>query len=101
MRTSNDVQILDANLDVINPATEEKQDTQITNETDKLHDYKLSDIDDGDTEAVTTYLGYLRKDGYWYIAKYTSTSVRYVKGTSGYNWANRASETYNTFNNIF
>ena len=84
--------------DDINPATEDKQDTQITSEADKLFDYKLSGIDD---TTSTVYLGYLNKDGAWYIAKYLSTGVTYAKGSSGYNWSNRASESYGEFNDIF
>lgn len=75
----------------INPATEE-------NQSDQLINYKLSDTD----ESEPTYLGYLRKDGAWYIMKITSNaSFRYVKGASGYNWSTRASQTYNTFDAIF
>lgn len=85
--------------DRINPATEDKQDDIITADNDKLHKYKLSDIDD---TSDPNYLGYLSKDGAWYIQRISSTGeVRYAKGDSGYNWSNRASETYNTFDNIF
>ena len=76
----------------INPATQEGQD-------DQLIDYKLSDVDES---SDPVYLGYLRKDGAWYIQKITSsTTFRYVKGASGYNWSNRASETYDVFSAIF
>ena len=79
---------------VIDPSTEQ-------NQADTLFDYKLSDIEDD----TTSYLGYLKKDGAWFIQKLvvsgTGTTITYAKGSSGYNWSNRASETYGSFNSIF
>ena len=98
MRTGSKILLINIDGEIINPATENKQDTQITSEADKLFNYKLSGIDD---TTATVYLGYLNKDGAWYIAKYLSTGVTYAKGSSGYNWSNRASESYGEFNNIF
>jgi len=67
-----------------------------------LTNYKLSDVDD---DASPNYYGYIRADGAWYIMKETisagADTYRYVSGTSGYNWANRASETYVTFDSAF
>lgn len=74
----------------INPATEEKQDPTAG--------YSISDIDESGT---TKYYGYLNGSGGWYIMEVTSTTVRYVKGDSGYDFSNRASETYDTFDAIF
>ncbi len=80
----------------VNPATEEKQDAT-------LFHYKLARLPvPGDT---LTYLGYLDKDGNWYIAEIDETNgtMKYVKGTSGFTtaWSNRASNTYEDFNSIF
>lgn len=83
-------------LEYFNPATEEKQDAT-------LFHYKLARLPvPGDT---LTYLGYLDKDGNWYIAEIDETNgtMKYVKGTSGFTtaWSNRASNTYEDFNSIF
>ena len=73
--------------------------TNSTLDADKLHQYKLSDIEEG---ATYTYIGYLDKDGAWYIMRIESDETfRYVKGDDSYNWSNRASESYDTFNNVF
>ena len=83
----------------INPATSEKQDEVIASLTDQLFTYKLSDIDDS---SDPVYIGYLRKDGAWYIQKIASNAtVTYAKGASGYMWSNRASETYAIFSTTF
>jgi len=71
---------------------------QIQN-TDNLFHYKLADIDEG---TDYTYIGYLNKSGEWYIMRIESDETfRYVKGDDSYNWSNRASESYDTFNNVF
>lgn len=77
-------------------ATEEKQ-------SDTLFDYKLARLPvPGDT---LTYLGYLRKDGAYYITEIDETTgtQKYIKGDSdiGTAWSNRASLTYLDFNEIF
>ena len=77
-------------------ATEEKQ-------TDTLFDYKLARLPvPGDT---LTYLGYLRKDGAYYITEIDETNgtQKYIAGTSGFTtaWSNRASNTYLDFDSIF
>ena len=80
-------------------ATEDKQNDILTSEGDKLHNYKLSDVEEG---ATYTYLGYLAKDGSWYIVRIENDKTfRYVKGSSGYDWSDRASLTYDTFDNVF
>lgn len=70
----------------------------VRKENDPTSAYSISDLDES---SATKYYGYLKADGGWYILKLTSTEARYAKGTSGYNWANRASETYDTFANTF
>ena len=54
--------------------------------------YRISDIDD---DATPNYYGFLKADGSWYILKETvsagANTYRYVAGSSGYNWSNRAS----------
>ena len=77
-------------LEFFNPATEDNQDPTSA--------YSISDLDD---TSSPKYYGYLKSDGGWYILKLTGTEARYVKGASGYNWSNRASETYDTFSNTF
>lgn len=64
--------------------------------------YKISDSDDSSDPA---YYGYVNSTGGWYILKITASTgaYRYVKGASSYTtaWTNRASQTYNTYDNIF
>lgn len=54
------------------------------------------DIDDA---SSVQYFGYLAKDGSWYILKLdegaSPDTLRYATGSSGYNFSNRASLTYN------
>lgn len=73
----------------------------VTHPKSVLEGYYISDQETG----ATSYYGYLNKDGYWYIMKAVTTGAEinytYVKGSSGYNWANRASETYAVFNITF
>ncbi len=60
--------------------------------------YTLSDID------PSGYYGYVDKNANWYIQQTTTTTIRYIKGTSGgylTNWGNRATLTYDYFYNIF
>lgn len=79
-------------IEFFNPATEDKQDPTSR--------YSISDLDESGT---TKYYGYLDADGAWYILQLTSTTGRYIKGTSSYstNWTNRVSLSYDTFDNIF
>ena len=76
----------------INPATE---DTLL----DIKNQYKISDLADGNT----SYFGFLKSDGSWYIMSLTETEARYVKGDDDYstNWTDRESLTYDYYNNIF
>lgn len=79
-----------------NPATEETLQSTLFN-------YKLARLPvPGDT---LIYLGYLDKDGNWYITEIDEDNgtQKYVKGTSGFTtaWSNRASNTYLDFDSIF
>lgn len=70
---------------------------------DSLFHYKLAKLPvSGDTY---TYLGYLNKDGGWYISKTDETAgiVTYIKGDSDLDtaWSSRASNSYQAFNVIF
>lgn len=58
---------------------------------------------DSDEVTTTKYYGFLDIDGNWYIFRDTGDTYRYVKGDSDYstNWTNRASLTYDYYNNIF
>ena len=69
-----------------------------------LHEaYKAADLEAGDT----SYYGFQRNDGFWYIMKQTVsgavTSYRFAKGESGYStaWTNRATQTYDYLANVF
>lgn len=82
--------------EAINPATEETLQSTLFN-------YKLARLPvPGDT---LIYLGYLDKDGNWYITEIDEDNgtQKYVKGTSGFTtaWSNRASNTYLDFDSIF
>ena len=65
-----------------------------------LSDYKFSDIDDSDT----SYFGFVKTDGSWYILQLSSTGTgRYYAGSSNYttNWTGRAALSYDYYYNIF
>ena len=64
-----------------------------------LQSYAASDIQSG----TTSYFGFLRSDGAWYIVQKTSTAIRYIKGASDYttNWTGRAALSYGHFNAVF
>lgn len=67
---------------------------------DPLAEYHISDLD---ISSDPKYKGYVDEDGNWYILKETASSFRYVKGSSSYstNWTNRASLTYDYYQNTF
>lgn len=69
--------------------------------TRPLDGYVIADKDE--TIGGTSYYGYIDTDGNWYIQKETTTTTTFAKGISDYttNWANRASLSYDTFNNVF
>jgi hypothetical protein len=62
-------------------------------------------MDDFDVSGNPIYVGYQRKDGYYYIQRFNTTTgaVDYTAGTSAYStaWTNRASESYNDFATTF
>lgn len=63
--------------------------------------YTISQLDDS---GSTNYYGFVNKIGEWYISRESNDgSYRYTKGTSSFstNWTNRASLTYDYFDNIF
>lgn len=90
------VSLKDANGAKINPA--EKQATD---------GYKISKIDDT-SSSTYAYYGFVNSDGAWYIQQETLSGVntgsfQYYKGTANFssNWTNRASFTYDDFEDIF
>ncbi|OGD07304.1 hypothetical protein A2899_04855 [Candidatus Amesbacteria bacterium RIFCSPLOWO2_01_FULL_49_25] len=63
--------------------------------------YKITEIDDASSPA---YYGFVDKTGAWFIQREESSGAyRYVRGSSSFstNWTNRASLTYNYFDNVF
>ena len=79
-----------------------RQKTIATEETlqDSLSTYQLANID---VAGDPLYLGYLDKNGLWYLKKISISAgtVEYCKGDSGYNWAGRVGAAYGAFNSIF
>lgn len=71
-------------------------------EKDKLQDYFM---DDFDVSSDPKYVGYQKKDGVYYIARYNigTPAVDYTRGASGYSaaWTNRAAESYSDFASTF
>jgi len=69
--------------------------------TSILDDYALADFDVGEP----IYVGKLDKDGNWLIKKIDTTigQALYAKGGADYatNWGDKASLTYDTFENTF
>jgi len=86
------VKLEDIGASLLNPATEETLQL-ISNNSSA---YKVSDLDSG----TTSYFGYVKPDGTWYILKLTDTEARYVKGTTNYTtaWTGRAGLTYTYYN---
>lgn len=69
--------------------------------------YTIAQIDDT-SSATYAYYGFQDKSGNWYILQETISgssqgNYRYVKGSSSFstNWTNRATQTYDTFENTF
>lgn len=64
--------------------------------------YRISELDDG---VVYIYGGYINKDGAWFISReeISTGSYRYARGATSFstNWTNRASLSYDYFNNVF
>jgi hypothetical protein len=74
--------------------------SEIDAKQDPLSAYQVSDKDLG---GETEYLGYVDKDGNWFIQQMTTTAHRFIKGTSDYttSWTGRAGLTYDYFYNVF
>jgi hypothetical protein len=74
--------------------------SEIDVKQDPLSAYQVSDKDLG---SETEYLGYVDKDGNWFIQQMTATAHRFIKGTSGYttSWTGRAGLSYDYFYNVF
>ena len=74
---------------------------RVTHPKSVLEGYYISDQDVG----ATSYYGYLNSGGAWYILRAVITGAvtayTYASGSSGYNFANRASETYAIFSTAF
>ena len=87
------VELIGADGVLKNPATEETLQ-------DSLSTYQLANID---VAGDPLYLGYLDKNGLWYLKKISISAgtVEYCKGDSGYNWAGRVGAAYGAFNSIF
>lgn len=63
--------------------------------------YEISELDDS---TVPAYYGFVHKTGAWYISREDENgSYRYAKGPSDFptGWANRATHTYDYFDNVF
>ena len=88
---------VDENGAKFTPATEETLQSM----ADPLAKYKDAGMD---VASNPMYFGYIALDGSWYIKKLDTTSgTTYVKGDVDYetNWINRASLTYELFNEVF
>ena len=62
--------------------------------------YKITELDD----STPAFYGFVNKDGEWFIMREDSAGAyRYTSGSSGFatNWTNRATLTYDYFDNIF
>lgn len=102
------IKLLNSSSTIINPATEDKQDTIITTlaiiaaGVNELGGYAISEIDDA---GDPSYYGYVDKDANWYIMQenVAAKTYRYAKGTTGYpaNWTGRAALVYDYFYNTF
>ncbi|HHD92284.1 MAG TPA: hypothetical protein ENL06_01500 [Candidatus Portnoybacteria bacterium] len=98
----------DSNLDIVmlrvDPVTKrlKVEQSSLVSSVDNvsiIDIYHISDIDD----SSPAYYGFVDKDGNWYIMKEDTGTYRYCKGTTDYstNWSNRASLTYDYYDNIF
>ena len=92
--------------DLVSDADGTKRNLRFSNVSNPIDGYQVSD-----TEMValdgTNYYGYLNPDGKWYIMKEVVTNsglsraYTYAAGDSGYNWSNRAAETYASYDSTF
>jgi hypothetical protein len=82
------VGVKDSNGDLIDPAIKSPTDG-----------YAIANTD---TASAPFYYGFVNKDGAWYMVKEVGDgSFLYAKGASGYDWSNRASESYASFSSTF
>lgn len=65
-------------------------------------DFRCSDMA---TTSDPNYFGFVSKDGQWYILRLAKSTgqLRYCAGDSGYalSWANKESQTYDYYHNVF
>lgn len=81
--------------------TETQADSSQRQVVASIDKYYVSDVDES---ANPKYYGFLDVNGSWYIMRNTSDQeYRYFKGDSDYptNWTNRASLSYDYYNEIF
>ena len=89
--------------DDVSDADGVKRNLRVTNALNALEGYQISDREAG----ATSYFGFLNKDGAWYIQKEVQAGAEvnttYASGTSGYAtaWTNRATQSYQRFNDEF
>lgn len=78
-----------------------KRNLRIINPQNPVDGYHIADQETG----VTSYYGYLNKDGAWYIQKAVRTGAEvnytYKKGDSDYDWSARIDGTYAPFSDTF
>lgn len=80
----------------IKDTTGTKIDPSIKSPTDG---YGVANID---TESLPYYYGFVNKDSAWYVVKEVGDgSFLYAKGNDDYDWDNRASETYASYDDTF
>ena len=68
-----------------------------------LRGYQISD--QAVNPGATSYYGFLRNNGAWYVMRSVVsgnvTAYTYVAGDSGYDFSNRAAESYVSFDSAF
>jgi len=68
-------------------------------------DYKVSDEADNGSDANIKYIGYVNRDGEWYILErnLTNRTYRFIAGASNYTagWAGREAYTYERYDEVF
>ncbi len=78
-----------------------KRDLRFKNASNPIDGYHISDQEVG----TTSFFGYLNSSGNWYIQKAVRAGAivtyTYTAASSGYNFSNRASETYASFSDTF
>ena len=76
---------------------------RVTNVANQFEGYQVVDTDSN--PGAVSYYGYLDADGAWIIMKQTDSGTvsayTFATGSSGYDFSNRASETYQAFDVAF